>query len=101
MIARERVRRLLDRADTTQPTLNGIAFDLGLVTMQADAETVRRRLRAWVETACCPNCKRPTEWIALSGGDRVESLCDPCAGIKASYTHDDGRDLSDLRDGEA
>lgn len=44
----EKIKRLL-RADDGQAELNGIAFELGLVSMQADAATVRARLRRYVE----------------------------------------------------
>jgi hypothetical protein len=48
----EKIQRLL-RADDGQAELNGIAFELGLVTMQADAATVRARLRRYVEEHQC------------------------------------------------
>lgn len=41
------IARLLNSDDSgAQGELNGIAYRLGLVTLQADAATVRRRLKA-------------------------------------------------------
>ena len=43
----ERARRLL--AQGHGPEMNRLAIELGLVTPEADAETVKRRLRNWLD----------------------------------------------------